>query len=152
MWRIRQNKDVEEVMTCVDELVKHHFNISDNYLSNELLIRSEILKRNFTKRQTNIIIFIFSLSFPYGKKSALIPKLQDFEVCGVTKTKIKEELEKLEILNVIDWDRELHLFSIKFPYHWNAPYHAGASRERSLELLDLNKKHAEKESETKSWV
>ena len=66
----------------------------------------------FTQRQYSIISLILSLS---GEKGyAVIPRLKDFQVCGVSKTKIKDELEALERDRVIDWDRLASRYRIRF--------------------------------------
>lgn len=113
------------------------------YINKMKTVRSEIIKRDVTKRQMKIIdqIFIFSLAF--GKDAALIPNLQDFQMCGVDKSKIKYELEKLVELNMISWDKEQHLFTIKNPAEWECPYHYGFSDRRIQELVFLNAKHKE---------
>lgn len=85
---------------------------------------------------------IFSFSYAFGKEQAFIPKLKDFEMCGVSKTLIKKELDKLVAMNVISWDADNHLFTIRPPTKWDAPYHHGYSDERSKELFILNLKHA----------
>jgi hypothetical protein len=118
------------------------FDKSPEFVGKELLIRSEILKRDFTKRQVNIVFMIFTFSFAYGKENALIPKLADFELCGVSKTLIKKELEKLEEIKVLTWDRDTNEFEINSPLIWEAPYHYGYSDIRSQELFLLNLKHA----------
>jgi hypothetical protein len=113
----------------------------DNYILKMMSIRSEIIKRDVTKRQKNIIDFIFALSLPFSKDEALIPNMQDFEACGVSKTKIRNELDKLISLKMIDWDKEENLFSINDPSEWMAPYHIGLSDQRIKELFFLNLKH-----------
>jgi hypothetical protein len=119
---------------------EHYKSVSDDITFRELLVRAEILKRDFTKRQKNIIWMIFTFSFPYGKYHAVIPKLKDFELCGVSKTKIKEELNRLVELNVLSWDEGLNKFEIKSPVEWEAPYHYGYNDPRSVELFILNLK------------
>lgn len=108
----------------------------------ELLVRAEILKHDFTKRQMTILMFIFTFSFAYGKDSAYIPKLQDFEIAGVSKTKIKAELNQLVKMNVIEWNQEEMVFKIKDTSTWEVPYNAGYNDVRSNELFILNLEHS----------
>ena len=111
-------------------------------LIKSFMIRGELLKRDFTKRQMTIIMFIFTFSYLYGKEFALIPKLQDFEICGISKTKIKSELRKLEEMNVVIWYQEENLFGINNPFEWETSYNAGFNDVRGKELFMLNLAHA----------
>lgn len=108
----------------------------------ELLVRAEFLKRDFTKRQLKILSMIFTLSFQYGKEWALIPKMKDFELAGISKIKIRSEIDQLIDMKVIKWNQAENLFCITNPIEWTAPYHSGYSDERSRELFFLNLKHA----------
>jgi len=65
----------------------------DIYLK-EMIIRNEIMKHDFTKRQLNIMTFIANHSFAFMKDFAVVPKLKDFELCGVSVKHIKDELKK----------------------------------------------------------
>jgi hypothetical protein len=121
---------------------KVYENRSREVVIKDLLVRSEILKRDFSKRQTNILWMIFTFSYAYGKEDAVIPKLQDFELCGVSKTNIKKELDKLTEMNVISWNEEENRFSINQTTDWEAPYQYGYSDVRSQELFFLNLKDA----------
>lgn len=107
-----------------------------------MMVRSDITKRNFTKRQQNILMFICNYSFTFGKESAIIPQLQDFEVCGISKTKVREELEKLLEMNVIKWDRESNRFSVIDPNDWSAPFHSGYKDMRTQEIFIVNSRDA----------
>lgn len=115
-----------------------------NLVAIEALIRAEILKRNFTKRQLTILSLIVTFSFQYGKESALIPKLKDFSIAGISATKVKDELTKLVEMKVITWERgkDTNEFSINDPRIWTAPYHSTYNDVRSRELFLLNLKHA----------
>lgn len=104
----------------------------------EMMVRASILRHKFTKRQLVILEFIMTLSFEFQKRDALIPKLQDFELAGVSKKKITEELKKLLDMNVINWDKEMHLFSIVDPRGWDTPYNAGYNQDRARDLFYLN--------------
>lgn len=123
-----------------DILENHHHDI--DMTAKELLIRAEILKHDFTKRQMIILMFIITFSFNYGKEWAYIPKLQDFEIAGISKRKIKNEIDKLLEMNVIEWNKEENLFRLQEPRFWDAPYNYGYNDDRSRELFLLNLQHA----------
>lgn len=124
----------------LEEIQKGKYQDTD-IIVRELLVRAEYIKRDFTKRQSKIISAIFTLSFSFGKEWALIPKMQDFELAGISKIKIRKEIDQLVDLGVIEWNQEEHLFKIKDPREWKAPYHSGYNDERSRELFALNLKH-----------
>jgi hypothetical protein len=115
-----------------------------NLIAMEVLIRAEILKRDFTKRQLTILSFILTFSFQFGKASALVPKLKDFSIAGLSATKVKDELTKLIDMNVITWERgkDTNEFWINDPREWMVPYHSTYNDVRSRELFFLNLKHA----------
>jgi hypothetical protein len=109
----------------------------------ETLILAEILKREFTKRQLKIIEMIFTLSYGFGKEWALIPKMQDFELAGISKLVIRKELDQLVAAGVLGWKQEEKLFKINDPREWKGiPYHSGYNDDRSKELFFLNLKHS----------
>lgn len=115
---------------------KHYINRDDDIVMKELLVRAELLRRDFTKRQMNILLLIITFSYPYGKESALLPQVSDFELCGISKTKAREELDKLvehDIINIAD-----NYYTIKNPTEWKIPYHKGYVDTRSQELFMLN--------------
>lgn len=134
----RTVKVYKEVLN--DVLSNHHRDI--DLTAKELLIRGEILKRDFTKRQMIIIMFILTFSYNYGKEWALIPRLSDFEIAGISKYKIRAEINKLLEMNVIEINEEQNLYSLQEPSLWKAPYNVGYKDERSRELFMLNLKHA----------
>lgn len=103
-------------------------------------IHREIIKRKFTQRQRDIIDFILTLSWGCGSKpSALIPKLKDFELCGVGKNHIKNELEILESKRVIFWDRDMNLFQINKHYdQWEIEIIGKYNKVKMNELISLN--------------
>jgi hypothetical protein len=114
-----------------------------SFIIEETLIRAEIIKRDFKKRQLNILSLIFIFSYGYGKEWALIPKMMDFELSGISRIKIRKELDELIGMRVIEWKKEEHLFRIKDPREWKgAPYHSGYNDDRSRELFFLNLSHA----------
>jgi hypothetical protein len=118
-------------------------NIEDNFdlKMKDILIRAEIQKRDFTKRQLNILSLIITFSYPYGKEKALL-KPTDFSLAGVPMKIIKSELEKMIELNIIEWDQDFNEFSVKEAKLWKAPYHQYYDDKRSQELFVLNLRHA----------
>lgn len=67
-------------------------------ISNELY--SAIMQTNFSKRQRNIIDLIIRMSYGCRKKSALF-RLGDFELVGIHKSDIRNELKTLQRFKVI---------------------------------------------------
>lgn len=133
----------KEMVEIYKEIAYKAYNQRDEEsIVRELILRGEILEYDLTKRQLVIISFIFTFSFNFGKEWAYIPKLIDFELAGISKTKIKSELEKLEEMNVIEWKREEYLFRIKSNEEWNVPFNSGYNDKRVIELVFLNMEHA----------
>jgi hypothetical protein len=108
----------------------------------EMFIRMEIIRRDFTKRQMNIIGMILSLSYYIGKEKAIIPKMRDWEIAGISKIKARSELTQLVELDVIEWDEEENVFALKDPRLWKVKYHSGYNDERATEIFQLNLKDA----------
>jgi hypothetical protein len=134
-------KTLERQKEIVKEIYTEHACVSE-IITEGMKIRTEFLRRDFTKRQIKILVLIYSFSYPYGKKKAYIPMLQDFELGGISKTKIKGELDKLIEMKVIDCDEENGLYGIKDPKGWEVPYHNMFVNSRARELFLLNLKHA----------
>jgi hypothetical protein len=108
----------------------------------ELLIKSDIQKRDFTKRQLNILSLILTFSYNYGKETAIL-KPTDFALTGLPSKKITEELKKLIDMNVISWDKDFNEFSIVEGRFWvDVPFHDHFDEKRSIELFLLNLRHA----------
>jgi hypothetical protein len=137
----------ERMKSVYAELIKlvhegKHTNIEISAM--ETLIRAEYAKRDFTKRQLKIVAMIFGLSYSFGKEWAIIPKMRDFELAGISKIKIRKELDQLIEMGVVEWKPEEHLFKITDPRKWTgAPYHSGYNDARSKELFLINLKHAD---------
>ena len=104
-------------------------------------IWDEIIRRDFSKRQKDILLFILRLSYGCNKKTALIPKLKYFVLCGIGPTHIKKELTDLQKRNVIDWDRETMVFSFQKDYErWNLSSVRDWDKAQFNELLAVNLK------------
>jgi phage replication O-like protein O len=106
-------------------------------LANELW--DETMKRKFTDRQQKIIKLIIRCSYGCQKKEAIIPKLKDFELCGVQNTKIKDELLHLVECKVIFWNQHTNTFSINKNHdEWKKDLVRGWNTERFRELIRIN--------------
>ncbi|MFB5761145.1 replication protein [Paenibacillus medicaginis] len=104
-------------------------------------IWNELIRRNFTKRQKDILLFIWRLSYGCNLKDAFIPRLKDFETCGVPATHIKKELLFLENSQVIAWDKDEKLFAIRKNYDlWQISPVMGWDSERFNFLIHQNLK------------
>ncbi len=136
-WAKKTNDELDFYMDVLRKIGAKKIN-NPKRTKRELLIRGEVLRRNFTKRQMNIISFIFSFSLYLGKEKAIIPKMRDFEIAGVGKDKIRNEIDQLVELNVLDWNQEEKTFAVKDPWEWKVKYHAGYNHERGIELFLLN--------------
>ena len=102
-------------------------------------IETELLRSKFTQRQYSILRFILRLSWGCGKKTAVIPQLKDFELCGVLKTHIKAELEHLIGMKVITWNRHTNEFGFNKDYEqWRVTPAKGWDGARFKELLSIN--------------
>jgi phage replication O-like protein O len=106
-------------------------------IANELW--DEVIRRDFSKRQKDIIDFIWRLSYGCQKKTAYIPKLVYFELCGIGRNHIKEELQYLESCRVIFWDREEKTFEVNKDHEqWQVSPVKGWKEFKFDELLHLN--------------
>ncbi|OPA77493.1 hypothetical protein BVG16_13645 [Paenibacillus selenitireducens] len=83
-------------------------------IANELW--DEIISRDFSKRQKEILLLILRLSYGCRKKHAHIPKLKYFSLCGVGPTHISKELKLLQTYKVITWERENMNFALNKDY------------------------------------
>lgn len=104
----------------------------------EMMIQSEMLRHDFTKRQMIIITFISTLSFSFGKRDAYIPKVIDFELSGISSKHVHSELNKLVSMGVINWNKEEKLFYVEDPRNWDVPFNSGYNYDRSRQLFYLN--------------
>lgn len=112
---------------------------TDSHLRMSHAIIEELLMRDFTKRQRSILDLILRLSWGCGKKYAIIPRLKDFELCGVSRTKIKAELEYLTNARVIEWDRYENRFMFCKDYDsWKISIVLNYDRELLNHLIHIN--------------
>lgn len=102
-------------------------------------IWDEVIRRDFSKRQKDILLFIWRLSYGCQKKAALIPMLKDFAMCGVAATQITGELKYLETCRVLFWERQNNSFEFNKSYDlWQVNPVKGWDSERFRELLHHN--------------
>jgi len=79
-------------------------------IANELW--EEIIRRDFSKRQSNIIMLIWRLSYGTNQKDCVIEKLTLFSITGLYKQDIKKELNFLCECSVLNWNKQTMTFSI----------------------------------------
>jgi uncharacterized phage protein (TIGR02220 family) len=102
-------------------------------------IWDEVIRRDFTKRQKDILLFILRLSYGCGRKVAHIPMLKDFSLCGVGKTNIKKELHILEQCAVIFWDQDKNEFRFNKDYSiWQVSPVREWDLERFRDIIHVN--------------
>ncbi|OMD29931.1 replication protein [Paenibacillus odorifer] len=106
-------------------------------LANE--IWNEIIRRDFSKRQKDIILFIWRLSYGCGKKTALVPLLKDFELCGVGYQNIRKEIDHLSNCKVVSWDQNRNVFSVNKDYdQWQISPVKGWDEKKFKDLISKN--------------
>ncbi|UOQ50351.1 replication protein [Gracilibacillus caseinilyticus] len=113
--------------------------VEDGYIriANELW--NEVLRRAFSKRQTNLILFIWRLSYGTGQKDCMIPSFMNFELAGMYKQDVKKELTFLRDCAVLDWDPQTMVFCINKNYHlWQITPNKKWDNERFNQLLKKN--------------
>jgi hypothetical protein len=142
-WR---NLTYDETLKIYSELMSEVFGksgkIDIDLIIKELIVRAEMFKYDFTKRQMTIIMFIITFSFNIGKEIAYIPRLNDFYIAGISPTKVKSELEKLVEMQVIHWDQKENTFHIKDTREWIVPLNVGYNDARAIDLYFKNLDHA----------
>jgi hypothetical protein len=109
-------------------------------------IWDEIIRRDFTKRQKDILQFILRISYGCGRKIAHVPFLKDFSLCGIGQTNIKNELIYLDQCEVIYWDREENNFGFNKNYNdWQVSPVREWNPDRFKEILHINLMAAKQE-------
>lgn len=108
-------------------------------VANELY--EEILRRDFSKRQQNILLFVMRLSYGCGRKYCEIPKYNYFELAGLNKSDVKKELKYLRECKVLDWSEDDIKYSINKNYDfWQISPSKGFEKDRLIELISINLK------------
>ncbi|MEN2465937.1 replication protein [Ornithinibacillus sp. JPR2-1] len=106
-------------------------------IANELW--NEILRRNFSKRQLNLILFIWRLSYGTGQKDCKIDKFNLLELAGMYKQDVKKELKFLRDCAVLNWDETTMIFSINKDYHlWQITPNKNWDDDKFSELIHQN--------------
>lgn len=119
-------------------------------IANELW--DEILRRNFSKREQNLVLFIWRLSYGTGQKDCKIDQFNKFELAGIYKQDIKKELIHLRDCNVLEWDEESMVFSInKNHKYWQISPNKNWDSDQFKELIhqNINRKKVSKTPTTK---
>lgn len=121
---------------------------TDSHLRLANSILDELILRDFSKRQINIIYFILRLSWSCGKKHAVIPKYTKyFQLCGINNQNITNELNNLTINKVIYWDKDTNIFKINKDFDkWLIPYSKSTNIPEYKNLVKLNLKNSQNES------
>lgn len=106
-------------------------------IANELY--DEILRRNFTKRQQNLVLFIWRLSYGTGQKDCKVKHFNLFELAGLYRSDIRKELNYLKECSVLNWDEENMIFSINKNYKlWQISPNKNWNSERFNSLIHEN--------------
>lgn len=98
-----------------------------------------IICRDITKRQFKILGLIHLLCIHNKRMECRIPTLTSFEVTGVSRHKIRSEIEKLEKINIVSWDREKMIFKINVDIDtWKVPFSETYKPSKLETLFTLN--------------
>ncbi|MEY9097027.1 conserved phage C-terminal domain-containing protein [Paenibacillus sp. RC84] len=119
-------------------------------VANELW--DEIICRSFSKRQIDILLFILRLSYGCNKKTAKIPRQQDFILAGLGgKGNIALELKRLEVARVITRNKEAGEYALNKDYEtWDVGLVKGWEKARFEKLLNLNLEQGKKQRKPKA--
>lgn len=106
-------------------------------IANELW--NEILRRDFSKRQQNLILFLWRLSYGTGQKDCIIDKFNTLELTGMYKQDVKKELKYLRECAVLNWNENDMVFSINKNYKlWQVSPNKNWDSEKFKELIHQN--------------
>lgn len=98
-----------------------------------------VICRDFTKRQIKILGLIYLFSIHNKKLECYIPTLNSFEVSGVSRHKIKAELQKLVDLKVVEWNQETMIFKITTEVeNWKVDFADHYSPGKIEQIIALN--------------
>ena len=100
-------------------------------------ILEQIMVSDFTKRQLSILLFILRLSWGCGKKEAIIPLQNDFEIVGVGKGHIKNELDWLIEAKVIARNENRYSFNKDYD-QWRVSRAREYTRDKVTKMVTLN--------------
>src|SRR5699024_412634 len=106
-------------------------------IANELY--DEILRRNFSKRQQNLVLFIWRLSYGTGQKDCEVNQFNLFELAGIYRSDIRKELNYLRECAVLNWTEKDMVFSINKNYKlWQITPNKNWDSEKFNSLIHLN--------------
>ncbi|MCU6603807.1 replication protein [Peribacillus frigoritolerans] len=95
---------------------------------------------HFSKRQGKIMGYLLNLTLNSQRYNIHIPTLKDWENCGISQSKIKQELEQLVEMKVIFWDKDKMEFSFNVNTdEWQAKLLECFSEDRCQRILKMNK-------------
>lgn len=100
-------------------------------------IAEELIRRNFSKPQLNIIFYVLRLSWGCGQPSAFIPNSADFKVCGVGQGHVADYLRQLEDSKVLIIDEPFYQVQKDFD-QWQISATSGWNKKRYDELVSEN--------------
>lgn len=140
-WSKSSERTVEAYKELLGDFIPSRRKSMD-LIAREQLIRGNILKYDFTKRQMIILMFLMTYSFNLCKEWAYIPKLNFFEVAGISFKKIRGELNKLIRMNVIEENKEESTFRISEPKLWKCHSNEVFDENKSRDLFLINLQHA----------
>ena len=110
---------------------------TDAHLRVAQSIYEAMMLRQFTKRQRKILDLILRLSWGCGKKTAVIPRQNDFQIVGVGEGHIKAELDWLVFSQVIIIDGCEYSFNKNFD-DWQVSRVNPFEPQKLKELVRLN--------------
>lgn len=99
-------------------------------------ISEQIMISDFTKRQRKILDLILRLSWGCGKKFALIPHQNDFEITGISEGHIKPELDCLITRKVIFREDNIYSFNKNYD-EWRVSLAAKYQPDKLTELVSI---------------
>lgn len=109
-------------------------------------IWDEVIRRDFSKRQKDILLLIWRLSYGCNQQIAVIPMQKDFALCGVGTGHIGQELKHLETCKVISRKGSEYSFNENYDA-WQVTPNRGWDKSRFNELLHLNLSQSKPETE-----
>ncbi|MCM3128991.1 replication protein [Paenibacillus provencensis] len=107
-------------------------------------IWDEVIRRDFSKRQKDILLFIWRLSYGCNQPTAIIPMQKDFALCGVGAGHIGAELRQLEKTNVIHRMNNEYSFNENHE-QWDISSNKGWDKSRYGDLVHINLTQAKNE-------
>jgi len=112
---------------------------TDSHLRLANSILEQLLFRKLTQNQLNIIYFILRLSYACGKKFAVIKNKRKFELAGINKNYITEELTYLIKNKVLIVYPDLNVYVLNKNYEeWTIPYKKGFTQKAFNEAVNEN--------------